>query len=48
MKMDTTSTPINGSGGEEMMTSMAQIVKIMLTARDREALIDKAVDRTVQ
>ena len=48
MKMATTSTPTSGLRGEEMTKSMAQIVEIMLNARDREALIDKAVDRTVE
>jgi hypothetical protein len=36
------------SRGEEMMKGMMQIVELMLKARDREALIDKAVDRMVQ
>jgi hypothetical protein len=36
------------SRGEEMTKGMMQIVELMLKARDREALIDKAVDRTVQ
>jgi hypothetical protein len=35
------------SCGEEMTKDMMQIVELMLKARDREALIDKAVDRTV-
>jgi hypothetical protein len=36
------------SRGEEMTKSMMQIVEIMLNARDREAVIDKVVDRTVE
>ena len=48
MKIATTSTPTSGSHGEEMTKSMAQIVEIILSARDREALIDKAVDQTVE
>jgi hypothetical protein len=39
---------IGVSRGEEMTKGMMQIVELMLKARDREALIDKAVDRTVQ
>jgi hypothetical protein len=35
------------SRGEEMTKGMMQIVELMLKARDREALIDKAVDQTV-
>jgi hypothetical protein len=36
------------SHGEEMTKGMMQIVELRLKARDREVLIDKAVDRTVQ
>jgi hypothetical protein len=36
------------SRGEEMTKGMMQIVELMLKARDREAMIDKVVDRTVQ
>jgi hypothetical protein len=36
------------SRGEEMTKGMMQIVQLMLKARDREALIDKAIDQTVQ
>jgi hypothetical protein len=38
----------SGTRGEQMTKCMMQIVELMLKARDREALIDKAVDRTVQ
>jgi hypothetical protein len=36
------------SRGEEMTKSMMQIVKIMVNSRDREAVIDKTVDQTVE
>jgi hypothetical protein len=36
------------SRGEEMTKGMMQIVEFMLKGRDREALIDKAVDWTVE
>jgi hypothetical protein len=42
------STPTSGSRGEEMTKSMMYIVEIMLNASDREALIDKIVDRIVE
>ena len=34
--------------GEELIKGMIAIVEFMLKVRDREALIDKAVDRTVE
>jgi DNA-binding protein len=46
--MASTSDSIGVSCGEEMTKFMMQIVELMLKARDREALIDKAVDRTVE
>jgi hypothetical protein len=36
------------SHGEEMTKGMMQIAELMLKARDREALIDEAVERTVE
>jgi hypothetical protein len=36
------------SRGEEMTKGMMQIVEFMLKARYRDALIDKAVDQTVE
>jgi hypothetical protein len=46
--MASTSDWIGVSRGEEMTKGMMQIVELMLKARDGEALIDKAVDRTVE
>jgi hypothetical protein len=46
--MASTSDSTGISRGEEMTKGMMQIVELMLKARDREALIDKAVDRTVE
>jgi ferritin len=37
----------SGTQGEELTKGMVSIVEFMLKVRDREALIDKAVDRTV-
>ena len=37
----------SGNQGEELTKGMVSIVEYMLKMRDREALIDKAVDRTV-
>jgi dephospho-CoA kinase len=38
----------SGTQGEELTKGMVSVVEFMLKARDREALIDKAVDRTVE
>ena len=37
----------SGSQGEELTKSMVSVVEYMLKVRDREALIDKVVDHTV-
>ena len=44
MKMASTS----GTQGEELTKGMVSVVEFMLKERDREALVDKAVDRTVE
>jgi hypothetical protein len=38
----------SGTQGEELTKGMVSVVEFMLKARDREALIDKVVDRTVE
>ena len=38
----------SGNQGEELTKGMVSVVEYMLKMRDREALIDKAVDRTVE
>jgi hypothetical protein len=38
----------SGTQGEELTKGMVSVVEFMLKARDQEALIDKAVDRTVE
>ena len=38
----------SGMQGEDLTKSMVSIVEFMLKARDGEALIDNAVDRTVE
>jgi hypothetical protein len=48
VEMASTGDSTGVSRGEELTKGMMQIVELMLEARDREALIDKAVDRTVQ
>jgi hypothetical protein len=47
-EMASVGNSIGLSRGEEMTKGMMQIVELMFETRDREALIDKAVDRTVQ
>jgi hypothetical protein len=38
----------SGSQGEELKNGMVSVVEFMLKARDREALINNAMDRTVE
>ena len=38
----------SGRQGEELTKGMVFVVEYMLKVRDREALIDKVVDRTVE
>ena len=38
----------SGSQGEELMKGMVSVVEYVLKTRVQEALIDKAVDRTVE
>ena len=38
----------SGTQGEELTKGIVSVVEYMLKVRDREALIDKAVDRTVE
>ena len=37
----------SGSQGEELTKGMVSVVEYVLKTRDREALIDKAIDRTM-
>jgi hypothetical protein len=46
--MASTSDSTGVSRGEKITKGMMQIMELMLKARDREALIDKAVDQTVE
>ena len=41
-------TSTSGNQGEELTKGMVSIVEYMLKMRDREALIEKVVDRTVE
>ena len=38
----------SGTQGEELTKGMVFVVEFMLNERDREALVDKAVDRTLE
>ena len=46
--LSATMASTSGNQGEELTKGMVSVVEYMLKMRDREALIDKAVDRTVE